>query len=408
MKLFACILGLLSLYQLNSQFCETGNRFTNVESFTLTQLTSIEDTTYATALNVNNEMQSLEMDIYMPNQSIDNLQERPFILLIHGGGFYAGDKSNMTFECLEFAKRGFVTATMEYRLGNESDSGMESLKRSYRARQDGHAAIRFIVENATNLGIDTSWMFIGGYSAGTLLSLDLIYGEQSEWDLYFPSISAELGATNTSGNSLTHNFSLKGIYNNCGSATSLNVDANEMIPSIAFHKEYDHLVAIDSSNYSYGSRKLHELLEANNVCSQLTVDTVWYDSNVEGHCAYTDYQGTLTRVNKASCFFKNIFCNSCDNGYSEELTESTCTDLSISNFNTESKTNIFPSYTSGKVFISSNNLKEVKIYNTNGQLVISTLKTNSIDLNEFPDGIYYILLIDQENSIESHKIVKKS
>lgn len=48
---------------------------------------------------------------------MDTLTNRPFILLIHGGGFVGGDKSSWEDECKEFAKRGYVTASINYRLG---------------------------------------------------------------------------------------------------------------------------------------------------------------------------------------------------------------------------------------------------------------------------------------------------
>ena len=57
-----------------------------------------------------------EMDIYMPDG--DTVTNRPFILYMHGGSFSAGTK-NMT-DCVDFctsmAKRGYVSASINYRL----------------------------------------------------------------------------------------------------------------------------------------------------------------------------------------------------------------------------------------------------------------------------------------------------
>ena len=59
-----------------------------------------------------------EMDIYMPDG--DTEINRPVILYMHGGSFYGGTKT-MT-DCIDFctsmAKRGYVTASLNYRLAN--------------------------------------------------------------------------------------------------------------------------------------------------------------------------------------------------------------------------------------------------------------------------------------------------
>ena len=56
-----------------------------------------------------------EMDVYTPVG--DSLQNSPLILYFHGGSFTAGDKS--TIDCVDFceyfSKRGYVTASVNYR-----------------------------------------------------------------------------------------------------------------------------------------------------------------------------------------------------------------------------------------------------------------------------------------------------
>ena len=59
---------------------------------------------------------SLQMDIYTP--SGDVCVNRPLIILAHGGSFIGGSKSNPTVVdlCETFAKRGYVAASINYRL----------------------------------------------------------------------------------------------------------------------------------------------------------------------------------------------------------------------------------------------------------------------------------------------------
>lgn len=70
--------------------------------------------------------------------------------------------------CIGLARRGFVAATIDYRKGWDSSIPTEQVKAGYRVQQDANAALRFAVENADLVNIDTNWMFIGGQSAGSI------------------------------------------------------------------------------------------------------------------------------------------------------------------------------------------------------------------------------------------------
>ncbi|HYV93373.1 MAG TPA: hypothetical protein VE978_16495 [Chitinophagales bacterium] len=50
---------------------------------------------------------TLKMDLFYPDESIDPLNKRPFILFIHGGSFLAGDRHDMDYLCMEMTRRGF-------------------------------------------------------------------------------------------------------------------------------------------------------------------------------------------------------------------------------------------------------------------------------------------------------------
>ena len=70
--------------------------------------------------------------------------------------------------CQGFAKRGFVTATIDYRLGIENQkTEVDYANALYRAQQDGRAAIRFLKKHATQYCIDTNKVFLTGSSSGS-------------------------------------------------------------------------------------------------------------------------------------------------------------------------------------------------------------------------------------------------
>jgi acetyl esterase/lipase len=120
---------------------------------------------------------TLRMNIYQPNQTIDTLTKRPVIIFCFGGGFVTGSRTetSMIQLCQAFARRGFVTATIDYRLGmNISDEEL-SKRAVYRGVQDGRSAVRFFRNNANTYKIDPNQIFIAGHSAGAFIALHNVY-----------------------------------------------------------------------------------------------------------------------------------------------------------------------------------------------------------------------------------------
>ncbi len=139
------------------------------------------------------EERPLLMDIFKP--ASDTLTKKPAIVFIHGGAFILGSRYNddMVALCDSFARRGYVTSTIDYRLGMSAEitrifgipvalkiPAESALRAVYRATQDGRAAIRFLKQNAEMYGIDTTNVFMVGSSAGGLLSLNSLYLNQDE------------------------------------------------------------------------------------------------------------------------------------------------------------------------------------------------------------------------------------
>lgn len=146
---------------------------------------------YGTAINFNGSVDSLYMDIYTPIcNDPQQVSRRPLMLIIHGGAFLAGSKNdpNITYLCKEFAKRGYVTATISYRLGFVSDDTLrtcnypnyscvfaadtaEWYRAYYRAVQDGKGALRYLINRNQFYRIDTGNVFVAGESAGAITAL---------------------------------------------------------------------------------------------------------------------------------------------------------------------------------------------------------------------------------------------
>lgn len=415
--IFFCVLLILAKLKSNAQYCSGDTRFTEKQFFDSTEITIASNVQYGSALDYQGNNYALRMDLYYPNINIDTLNKRPFILLFHGGGFISGDKQSGDIKdlCVYLSLRGFVCASVNYRLGYEfSEYGQ--YKARYRAIQDGHAAMRYLINSANTIKIDTNWMFVGGQSAGALLALGMVYADVDELDsvslLYnTTNITNELGNLYTSGNNLTNTYSFRGIFNNWGAAVKSEIDKEEMLPTISFHGSLDTVVLIntDHSFLHYkldGSEALYSNLITNNICSEITIDTLG------GHGIFRNKSSEF-RAQRASCFFKSIFCNTCNSIKTIDSIPSTCS-INSSIFNSSDPTiKLHPNPITNYINIDGiNDPYTFIIYNTIGQVVYSEKKNkmdNYINLMDvyMPSGIYYIYISNTEtNKTYQIKLIK--
>ncbi len=153
---------------------------TNIPHVTTTNLFGYQlanEERYGNVTSPPGQIVTLRMDIYQPNQTIDTLSKRPVIIFCFGGGFVTGSRTetSMVQLCQSFARRGFVTATIDYRLGMNISNEELSKRAVYRGVQDGRSAVRFFRNNASTYKVDPNQIFIAGYSAGAFIALHNIY-----------------------------------------------------------------------------------------------------------------------------------------------------------------------------------------------------------------------------------------
>ncbi|MBA2613268.1 MAG: T9SS type A sorting domain-containing protein [Bacteroidetes bacterium] len=416
-KLSAVLLLLLVLHFTSlAQYCVGDNRFTQTPFFNAADIQE-DSVIYATALNWQGVNQNLKLNVFYPKNFVETLSKRPMILMIFGGAFVSGNRGQMDNYCKEFAQRGFVAVAIDYRLGKETvipcADTLSQEKAVYRATQDAKAAMRYMVANAGTYKIDTTWLFAGGYSAGAGTANAMVYNSPAELQQVYPSIVSSLGNINTSGNSLTNTFRVKGIFNNWGGASSDFFDVNEGVPTVSFHGGNDGVVPVDSaidvtcittSHYIYGSHALHTKLTAAGICGDLTV----YLSG--GHGVYQGGAGTLMRVSRASCFFKSLFYNSCSNYAATDSLTPSCSNLSLGIRNTGFSNNfsVYPNPANNNINIITDNYSgiEIKISDLFGTTVFETKDKNVLDISQLTEGIYFIQ-VSQGNRFYTQKLIKQ-
>jgi len=104
----------------------------------------------------------LHCDVFIPPNDDNN---RIGILLLHGGGWVQGDKSQLRGYGIQLARYGFLCVCSEYRLSGESPWPAQI--------HDVKAALRWMKANAASLGLDPGRIAVSGNSAGAHLSLIL-------------------------------------------------------------------------------------------------------------------------------------------------------------------------------------------------------------------------------------------
>jgi acetyl esterase len=92
----------------------------------------------------------------------------PALVYFHGGGFVVGDLNTHDGLCRLFAHEGgFRVIAVEYRLAPENKWPAPL--------DDATAALRWIFDNASGLGVDAGRIAVGGDSAGALLTASLTH-----------------------------------------------------------------------------------------------------------------------------------------------------------------------------------------------------------------------------------------
>jgi hypothetical protein len=212
--------------------------------------------------NVNNldQQEDLYMDLYMPSLTTDTLVKRPVIFFLHGGSYVEGTKEDGTIRkmCREFASRGYVSISVEYRIQNTTDSNVSPIlqfadksnwyKSILRSVQDIRGSIRYIkydvAENNNPYHIDTNNITLYGSSAGAIGILHATYLDQSDtlnnfWTESVKSLGGlegttsthlEYGSVNTVRNLVVCSGAIGNVY---------WIGDNNNIDVIGFHHNFD-------------------------------------------------------------------------------------------------------------------------------------------------------------------------
>ncbi|TWT80393.1 Carboxylesterase [Planctomycetes bacterium CA13] len=127
---------------------------------------------------------NLTLDVYQPDDN--HQQNRPVVVLIHGGGCWTGDSlmHSMVNGAQYFAQRGWVCYSINYRLHGDrgiAPKGWPDNRPTYSATRDAKAAIRWIRANAQKYRIDPDYIVAYGGSAGAYISVALGASDEEDF-----------------------------------------------------------------------------------------------------------------------------------------------------------------------------------------------------------------------------------
>ncbi len=363
---------------------------------------------YGRNINPAGDSVDLFMDVYYPES--DPVDARPLVVLAHGGSFIGGNRQDMEDYCIRLAERGYVAATVDYRLLSILNGIPDSIKAmdiAIKASHDMKGAIRWFKHNAIEDGntynVDPEMIFIGGYSAGAITACVAGLVDEEDVDLPFLTeiIENNGGYEGNTGDPahFIYDTEVRGILSLSGAVYdtswitasdpliySLHGTADDVVP---YEKGFAKVFGIDIVPL-YGSGSVGLRQQNQNLGGSLF--------SVEGG-GHTDIYFDPSYENT-----RNQFLAETDAAFAEII----CGVISETKLESESVVRVFPSPANSFINIDGISLNsEFQIYNSQGLLVQKArIEPNQrIDISAFNTGVYHYV-VSIEGTLHTGKFVK--
>jgi acetyl esterase/lipase len=118
------------------------------------------DVVFSVPFRSGGDAQPLKLDIAWPKAGGGH----PLVLIVHGGGWWSGDKADHRQDILRLAGQGYTAASINYRLVHGGTNRFPA------AISDARCAVRWAKVNAANYGADPNRVIAIGASAGANLA----------------------------------------------------------------------------------------------------------------------------------------------------------------------------------------------------------------------------------------------
>ncbi len=409
MKKIIYTLLLFTSFQLAAQDHPTcdGNRYRADVFENFTETTGLK---YGEGTTFGGEFQELFLDIYEPEGDTETL--RPVIILAFGGSFIGGAREDMALLCQAYARRGYVAATIDYRLYDGPFFPLPSAEDMtdvvIKSISDMKAAIRYMREDAATANlyqIDPDNVFVGGISAGgiTAAHTAVIDSTDTFTDELLAILAANGGWEGNTSDNFEYSSDVQGYINFSGGLNDASwIDANDP-PFMSIHDDMDGVVPYGEGFasifgfdiiYLEGSQIMHEEAETQGI-----MNTLYTIENSDGHVSYMgSVEGLTESINRSSDFLYELLCADYVSGIEDGYTE--LEGLSIS-----------PNPTSGLINLKneSSQVLNSTIFNAFGQNLGTWKNASQINLSHLANGVYFLETINEAATKKTiTKIVVKS
>ncbi|WP_431160722.1 alpha/beta hydrolase [Flagellimonas beolgyonensis] len=182
-----------------------------------------------------NYADTLDLDFY--DALRDNVENKPLVVLVHGGGFVAGQRDGSEeIELSTFlAQKGYAVASISYRLSRKGksfgcDCPAQTKVGTYReAVEDLGKAIHYLTSYAKDFKVDPNRVILIGSSAGaeTILNFIAMKNEYRFKEMTYPQAKI-IGAVSLSGAVLDRDY----------------LTAENAVPTLFFHGRLDDKVPL--------------------------------------------------------------------------------------------------------------------------------------------------------------------
>lgn len=367
-------------------------------------------------------IQELFLDVYEPQG--DTLSARPLIIWAFGGGFIFGNKESNDVVTLsnEFAKMGYVCASIDYRLSTNLIVNGGDISNAYeavlKAMHDMRASIRYFYKDATTTDehrIDTTRIYIGGVSAGAITALQIVHlDELSEVPSeLMPYFQANGGFNGFSGNP-GYSDDVAGIISLCGAVLDTAIiNPTISTPIVSMHGTADSVVPYDSSPLTLldinvdvdGSSSIHHKLEEYGIINDFYT---WYGANHTPFILNSSPEDELymdTTIQFVRDFLFNLVCEGVTSV--DESNNLISTNLSVyPNPSQDIATIEFELAAVSDVNLSLMDLTGRIVMNRNKSDIPAGIYREKLEMNNLETGIYLLALNVQDRTVCSH-IIKK-
>lgn len=397
MRMFKLILTALLFMAVNYVLAQCDGRYEN-EIFTDVDKQTI---LYSDVYDWSDDELGLEMDVYQPTG--DTASNRPLIIFAHGGAYVGGDKNSTTMIslCQSFAKRGYVTASIRYRLTSITNFFLPNaeeilIQTMVNSMSDMKASIRYfrkdVYENGNAYKINPNLIFVGGYSAGAITALHVSAVDSQEVPMELMSYFENVGGINGNSGNDGYSSEVSGAIILAGAIKELSFFDQSDVPVVSIHGTSDDIVSYNC-NYVYENPNLPSLCGSGEVHPKLNEVGIYNDLftiNNGGH------EAPMLNLNQTyipfiSDFLFGLVCDS-----TIDVIESDTAVLKS-----------WPNPTSGRFTqelpIGDHNLM---LYNQQGQVIIqenTTSERHTFDISDFPSGLYFLLC----HNLTTHKLFKQ-